>query len=112
MSTACARAHVRLAARAGERARSPEVRTLSARQLKCIQHGGYVEAERFDAAAFHLSPAEVSFRYDGLTKLLGMGLDFWWFDCHWKRAFAQSDAKRMAIFPGYRCCSGSFSGPS
>ena len=31
----------------------------------------------------HLSPKEVSFRYDGLTSMLQLGLDFWWFDCHW-----------------------------
>lgn len=31
-----------------------------------------------------MSPAEIKFRYDGLTSILDMGLDFWWFDCHWK----------------------------
>lgn len=31
-----------------------------------------------------LSPKEIEFRYKGLTKLLDAGLDFWWFDCHWK----------------------------
>ena len=31
----------------------------------------------------HLSPKEVAFRYDGLTSILDLGLDFWWFDCHW-----------------------------
>jgi len=30
-----------------------------------------------------MSPEEVKFRYDGLTSILDLGLDFWWFDCHW-----------------------------
>ena len=32
---------------------------------------------------YETSPAEIAFRWDGLTKLMDMGLDFWWFDCHW-----------------------------
>ena len=31
-----------------------------------------------------MNPVEVDFRYDGLTKIMDLGLDFWWFDCHWK----------------------------
>lgn len=27
---------------------------------------------------------QVAFRYNGLTSIMDMGLDFWWFDCHWK----------------------------
>ena len=46
-----------------------DVRTLSARQLQCIQHGGYIDAECFDSAAFHLSHAEVS-RMDPQQRLL------------------------------------------
>jgi hypothetical protein len=30
------------------------------------------------AKAAQLSPEEVSFRYDGLTSLFDLGLDFWW----------------------------------
>ena len=32
---------------------------------------------------YETSPAEILFRWNGLTKLMDMGLDFWWFDCHW-----------------------------
>ena len=28
-----------------------------------------------------LDPAEVAFRYDGLTSLFNSGLDFWWCEC-------------------------------
>ena len=31
------------------------------------------------ANATQLSPAEVKFRYDGLTSLFDLGLDFWWY---------------------------------
>lgn len=32
-----------------------------------------------------MSPAEIKFRYDGLTGIMAeYGLDYWWFDCHWK----------------------------
>eukprot|EP00039_Didymoeca_costata_P007693 m.102787 g.102787 ORF g.102787 m.102787 type:complete len:852 (-) comp13786_c0_seq1:34-2589(-) len=31
-----------------------------------------------------MSPQEVKFRYDGLTSILDLGLDFWWFDPNWK----------------------------
>ena len=37
-----------------------DVPSLSDGQLKCIRHGGYVEAERFDSIFFSISPAEVS----------------------------------------------------
>lgn len=30
-----------------------------------------------------MEPAEVNFRYEGLTKMLGMGLDYWWYDSNW-----------------------------
>ena len=50
-----------------------DVRTLSAAQLKCIQHGGYIEAERFDAAAFHLSPAEIGWMDPQQRLLLELG---------------------------------------
>ena len=30
-----------------------------------------------------LEPKMLRFRWEGLTKLLGMGLDFWWFDRNW-----------------------------
>ena len=36
------------------------------------------------AADVVLSPAEIAFRYDGLTSIMKRGLDFWWYDCHWK----------------------------
>ena len=32
------------------------------------------------AKAPQLSPEEVEFRYDGLTSLFELGLDFWWCD--------------------------------
>ena len=32
---------------------------------------------------YETAPAEIAFRWDGLTKMMDMGLDFWWFDCHW-----------------------------
>ena len=32
---------------------------------------------------YETSPAEIAFRWNGLTKLMDWGLDFWWFDCHW-----------------------------
>ena len=35
------------------------------------------------ANATQLSPAEVKFRYDGLTSLFDLGLDFWWYDENW-----------------------------
>jgi hypothetical protein len=35
------------------------------------------------AHAAQLSPSEVSFRYDGLTSLFDLGLDFWWYDENW-----------------------------
>ena len=35
------------------------------------------------AAHYETAPAEVAFRWAGLTKMLALGLDFWWFDCHW-----------------------------
>lgn len=31
-----------------------------------------------------LEPKMLKFRYDNLTKFLGMGLDFWWFDRNWQ----------------------------
>ena len=31
------------------------------------------------AKAAQLSPEEVKFRYDGLTSLFDLGLDFWWY---------------------------------
>ncbi len=35
--------------------------------------------------AAQMSPAEVKFRYNGLTSIMSKyGLDFWWFDCHWR----------------------------
>jgi len=30
-----------------------------------------------------LDPKELKYRYEGLTKLLGMGVDVWWFDRNW-----------------------------
>lgn len=30
-----------------------------------------------------LDPAEFQYRWNGLTKLLGMGMDFWWYDKNW-----------------------------
>ena len=30
-----------------------------------------------------LSPAEIEFRWKGMTSLMERGLDFWWYDCHW-----------------------------
>merc|ERR1712070_1352219 len=30
-----------------------------------------------------MSPEEVTNRAHGLMKILDLGLDFWWFDCHW-----------------------------
>jgi hypothetical protein len=52
-----------------------------------------------------MSPAEVQFRYDGLVKLLDLGLDFWWFDCHWHDlipgiACSANDPKK----PGKKSC--------
>ena len=35
------------------------------------------------AKAAQLSPEEVKFRYDGLTSLFDLGLDFWWYDENW-----------------------------
>ena len=32
-----------------------------------------------------LAPAEIAFRYEGQTSIMKRGLDFWWYDCHWKR---------------------------
>jgi hypothetical protein len=29
------------------------------------------------------SPAEIAFRYDGLTAFLAQGLDYWWYDPNW-----------------------------
>ena len=51
-----------------------DVRTLSKGQLTCIRHGGYVEAELFDSAAFHLSHAEVSWMDPQQRLLLEFGL--------------------------------------
>lgn len=34
-------------------------------------------------AASALDPREVSFRYDNLARLLGQGLDVWWYDRNW-----------------------------
>jgi hypothetical protein len=36
-----------------------------------------------DPSYAELSPKELRFRWDGLTSLMDLGLDFWWFDCHW-----------------------------
>ena len=30
-----------------------------------------------------MSPTEISYRYKGLTSILDLGIDYWWFDCHW-----------------------------
>jgi hypothetical protein len=30
-----------------------------------------------------MSPQEVDYRYAGLTSILDLGMDFWWYDCHW-----------------------------
>ena len=35
------------------------------------------------AHAPQLSPAEVQFRWDGMTSLFEDGLDFWWYDENW-----------------------------
>ena len=35
------------------------------------------------AKADQLSQEEVAFRYDGLTSLFDLGLDFWWYDENW-----------------------------
>ena len=50
-----------------------DLTTLSARQLECIRHGGYVEAERFDSVAFSLSPAEVGWMDPQQRLLLEVG---------------------------------------
>jgi hypothetical protein len=47
------------------------------------------------AKAAQLSPEEVAFRYDGLTSLFDLGLDFWWFDENWH-----------GIIPGLECAHG------
>ena len=47
--------------------------TLSLRQFECIRHGGYVDAERFDSAAFSLSPAEVGWMDPQQRLLLEVG---------------------------------------
>lgn len=38
--------------------------------------------------AAQMSPEEVKFRYNGLSSMLDIGLDFWWFDCHWQFSVA------------------------
>ena len=30
-----------------------------------------------------LAPAEIEFRWKGLTGMMARGLDYWWYDCHW-----------------------------
>eukprot|EP00039_Didymoeca_costata_P001322 m.51572 g.51572 ORF g.51572 m.51572 type:complete len:1018 (+) comp10741_c0_seq1:186-3239(+) len=30
-----------------------------------------------------LAPAEIEYRWKGLTSWMDRGLDFWWYDCHW-----------------------------
>jgi len=35
------------------------------------------------ANATQLSPQEIKFRFDGLTSLFDLGLDFWWYDENW-----------------------------
>ena len=50
-----------------------DVHTLSSGQRTCIQHGGYIDAERFDGAAFHLSPAEVGWMDPQQRLLLEVG---------------------------------------
>ena len=46
---------------------------LSEGQRKCIQHGGYLDAERFDNAAFQISPAEVGWMDPHQRLLLEVG---------------------------------------
>ena len=35
------------------------------------------------APSIVLAPAEIEFRWKGLTDMMARGLDFWWYDCHW-----------------------------
>jgi hypothetical protein len=30
-----------------------------------------------------MSPQEIDYRYAGLTSILDLGIDYWWYDCHW-----------------------------
>ncbi|HMP74979.1 MAG TPA: glycoside hydrolase family 31 protein [Kiritimatiellia bacterium] len=36
-----------------------------------------------------LSPAELRYRHEGLTSLLNMGVDYWWFDRNWHVSLAE-----------------------
>jgi len=44
-------------------------------------------------AASALDPVEISFRYDNLARLLGQGLDVWWYDRNWGVSLLSPSAK-------------------
>lgn len=50
-----------------------DMHTLSNSQIKCVQHGGFVNAEHFDSAFFSVSPAEASWMDPHQRLLLELG---------------------------------------